>query len=113
MLIFWRIRYFDRTDKSFKDRDLFLDTVTLPPALRAAVELLAESKNNRNEREFLKFKSMFREQRPSDLDEGLIKYSGGINGFVLHDYFEDEEGNGNTTFVARIFIKLDARTRRE
>ncbi len=37
MLIFWRIRYLDRTDKQFKDRDLFLDTMLLPPATKAAV----------------------------------------------------------------------------
>lgn len=93
MLIFWRIRYFDRADKQFKDRDLFLDTATLPAAKRAAVELLAESKGNRNEREFLKFKSPFRGKRPSDLDEGRMNYAGGMKGFALHDYFEDEDGN--------------------
>ncbi|MFM8327840.1 MAG: hypothetical protein ACKN9U_23510, partial [Pirellulaceae bacterium] len=61
MLIFWRIRYFDRTDKQFKDRDLFLDTATLPPAKRAAVEFLAESKSSGNDREFLMFRSLFTE----------------------------------------------------
>lgn len=93
MLIFWRIRYFDRTDKQFKDRDLFLDTATLPPAKRAAIELLSEAKGNRSEREFLKFKSLFREERPSDLDEGRMNYAGGMKSFALHDYFEDEEGH--------------------
>lgn len=93
MLIFWRIRYFDRADKQFKDRDLFLDTATLPPAKRAAIELLAESMDNRNEREFLKFKSLFSEGRPSDLDEGRMNYADGIQSLTLHDYYEDEKGN--------------------
>lgn len=92
MLIFWRIRYFDRTDMQFKDRDLFLDTATLPPAKRAAIELLSESKGNRNEREFLRFKSLFREERRGDFAERCVNYAGRINSFALHNYFEDEEG---------------------
>jgi len=59
MLIFWRIRYFDRSDKQFKDRDLFLDTATLPAAMRAAVELLAESKSGGNDRQVLKLRTLF------------------------------------------------------
>jgi hypothetical protein len=72
MLIFWRIRYFDRTEKTFKDRDLCLDTATLPPAKGAAVELLAEAKGNRSEREFLKFKSLFREESLADCGEARL-----------------------------------------
>ncbi len=92
MLIFWRIRYFDRTEKSFKDRDLCLDTATLPPAKRAAVELLAEAKGNRSEREFLKFKSLFREESLADWGQARLNAAGEIKSFFLHDYFEDESG---------------------
>ena len=92
MLIFWRIRYLDRNDKQFKDRDLFLDTSMLPPAKRAAVELLAELKGNRNEREFLKFKSLFGEESWADWGESRLSAAGEIRSFSLHDYFEDETG---------------------
>jgi len=92
MLIFWRIRFLDRADKQFKDRDLFLDTATLSPAKRAAVELLTESKGNQDEREFLKFRSLFREERPADSAEGRMNYAGGMKSFALHNYFENEDG---------------------
>lgn len=97
MLIFWGIRYFDRTDKKFKDRDLFLDTATLSPAKRAAVELLAEAKGNRSEREFLKFKSLFREESWADWGEARLNAAGEIRSFSLHDYFEDESGKEITS----------------
>ena len=97
MLIFWRIRYLDRSDKTFKDRDLFLDTATLPPAKRAAVELLTESKNSRDDWEFLKLKSLFREQSPTDVSKGFRDAKGGMKMFSLLDYFEDEVGQRLTS----------------
>lgn len=92
MLIFWRIRYLDRIDKKFKDRDLFLDTATLSPAKRAAVELLAESKSNRNEREVLKFRSLFAEGAWADWGEDRLNAIGEMKSFFIHSYFEDENG---------------------
>lgn len=93
MLIFWRIRYFDRTDKHFKDRDLFLDTATLSPAKRAAVELLAESKSSGSDREFLRFRSLFAEGSWADWKEERLKSIGEMKAFSLHDYFEDESSD--------------------
>lgn len=93
MLIFWRIRYFDRTDKQFKDRDLFLDTAALLPAKRAAVELVAESKSSGNEREVLKFRSLFNEGSWADWGGERLKAIGEMKSFSLHDYFEDENGD--------------------
>lgn len=92
MLIFWRIRYFERADKQFKDRDLFLDTATLPPAKRAAIEFLAELKGNRSEREFLKFRSLFKEESWSDVGGARLQAAGEMKSFSLHEYFEDETG---------------------
>ena len=45
MMLFWKIRYLDRTDKQFKDRHLYLRTETLEPVTRAAIELVTEPKS--------------------------------------------------------------------
>ena len=92
MLIFWRIRYLDRADNQFKDRDLVLDTNTLPPAKRAAVELLIEAKDRRSQCELLKFRSLFTEEPFGNVDMARINAAGGGNSFSLTDYFEDETG---------------------
>lgn len=75
MLIFWRIRYLDRVDKQFKNRDLFLDTAMLPPAKRAAVELVAESRSSGNDREVLTFRSLFTEGSWADWGEERLNAS--------------------------------------
>jgi hypothetical protein len=54
MLLFWKIRYFDRSDKDFKDRCLYLHTSSLDPITRAAVEFVVENKSSRTEREIRK-----------------------------------------------------------
>ncbi len=92
MLLFWRIRYFDRNDRQFRNRDLFLDTATLPAAKRTAVELLAESEGGRKNREFCRFKSLFTED---DLTNWLGKVGQGHGrtvSFCIPDYLEDETG---------------------
>lgn len=38
MMLSWKVRYLDRADGSFKDRCLFLESDTLPPAERAVKE---------------------------------------------------------------------------
>ena len=45
MMLFWKIRYLDRTDKQFKDRYLYLHTKTLEAVSRATVEFVAENKS--------------------------------------------------------------------
>lgn len=92
MLLFWRIRYFDRRERKFRNRDLFLDTATLPAAKRAAVELLAESEGWRNNREFCRFKPLFTED---DLSNWIGKFGQGLGrtiSFSIADYLEDETG---------------------
>ncbi|OAI52552.1 hypothetical protein AYO44_16565 [Planctomycetaceae bacterium SCGC AG-212-F19] len=90
MMLFWKIRYLDRSDKQFKDRYLYLHTKTLNPVIRAAVELVAETNSNKTDREILKYRHLFVEGtvegpgEPSDWD----RYStvGPL------DYLEDETG---------------------
>lgn len=91
MMLFWKIRYFDRTDKQFKDRCLSLDTTTLDPTTRAAVELVAENRSPKIERDIFKYRHLFIE---GNLDAGA-KVSGGWDKFLCvgpTEYFEDETG---------------------
>jgi len=92
MVIFWKVRYLDRNDKLFKDRGLFLDTTTLAPAQRAAVELAIEAKS-RPQRDFLKYRPLFREEVPNQSEKGMMRDAGRFDVFSLSNYFEDENGN--------------------
>lgn len=87
MIIFWAIRYIDRTDRQWKDRRLFLDTTKLPTAQRAAIELAIETKV---QWDFLRFRPLFVEEKTK---EGFSKWFGhGHRSFHLHGYHEDETG---------------------
>jgi hypothetical protein len=90
MLIFWRIRYLDRKDRQFKDRDVFLDTTTLPPARRAAVELHLECWKGHSERDILKSRSLFNEGSLDTVPQGDRVSFRSIS---FPDYFEDDAGN--------------------
>ena len=91
MMLFLKIRYLDRTDKHFKDRCLYLDTETLDPVTRAAVELVAENESSRTEREILKYRHLF-------VDKELGTVCGNPNTWHSFrtvgpsEYFEDETG---------------------
>jgi len=91
MMLFWKIRYLDRTDKEFKERYLRLNTRTLDPTTRAAVELVVESKSYETEREILKYKYLFA--------EGPLEESGDFDncerfsGIWISEYFENEIGD--------------------
>jgi hypothetical protein len=91
LLILWKIRYLDREDKQFKDRELLLETTALPPAKRAAVEMLMKSNNRRNERELLKFRRLFTEASEIDVRQRMSA-AHELNLFCLIDYLEDERG---------------------
>lgn len=91
MMLFWKIRYLDRADKQFKDRCLYLNTKTLEPIARAAVELVVQNDSPSTKREILKYRHLFVEDKaeasfgnPAECDFG--------KGFCLPDYFEDETG---------------------
>src|SRR5260370_3885606 len=88
MMLLWKIRYLDRSDKQFKDRYLYLDTKTLDPVTRAAVELVAENRSSRTEREILKYRHLFIEGTaegpgdPNDWDK--------VSTVAPSEYLEDE-----------------------
>jgi hypothetical protein len=93
MLLFWRIRYLDRRDKLFKDRDLWLDTEALDLGTKAAVEATYELKDHDRERGILRFRRLFRER--NDTAEGfraLCESRPKFGGFCIPFYFEDETG---------------------
>lgn len=96
MLLFWRIRYLDTRDKQFKDRDLWLDTDTLDPVTKAAVETTYALKDC-GYRGMLQYRRLFKEEREpnSALD---------FNGCFVHDYFEDE--NAQELSYARMAVVL-------
>src|SRR4051812_19939864 len=90
MMLFWQIRYLDRSDKQFKDRCLYLNTNSLDSTTRATVELVAESKSPKTEREILKYKHLFVEgtvEDPGDPDDWDRFISVGPS-----EYCEDETG---------------------
>ncbi len=89
MMLFWKIRYLDRTDKQFKDRYLYLNTKALDPITRAAVELVAENKSYKTEREIVKWKHLFTEVDHSGLNDLA---SDRFISVGPSQYFEDETG---------------------
>ncbi len=102
MLLHWKIRYFDRTDKDFKDRWLVLDTETLEPTTRAAIDFVMEIRSNKSERDIVKHRKHFLDVGP-ELPAIQPSKPVAYNCFFLHDYFEDEHGNENSLDeIARI-----------
>lgn len=93
MLLFWRIRYLDRQDKQFKDRDLWLETGSLDCVAKTAVEAIHDLKDLGHGREMLRYRHLFHEQQHSEaeLNDLRIRH-GGMSTVFIHDYFEDESG---------------------
>lgn len=98
MLLFWRIRYFDRRDMEFKNRDLYLDTSTLKPKERIAVEAIREMRHLGREHEILRYRHLFIES-PSYIESlhkesplAIIDKYGRYDSFGLLNYFENEIG---------------------
>lgn len=91
MMVYWKIRYLDRTDRSFKDRYLFLETKTLDPVTRASIELVTEAVSQKDRRQILRFRSLFEERTLDTLPTSRIKIEG-IRAVGLTEYFEDETG---------------------
>lgn len=91
MLLFWKIRYFDRSDREFKDRSLYLLTESLDSVSRAAVELIAESQSHRRDRDILPFRGLFTEQCPKS-DDVDMRAIGRFECVGPDEYVEDETG---------------------
>jgi len=94
MLLLWRIRYLDTRDKRFKDRDLYLDTDSLDPATKAAVELCYELGEAGNHRCMLRYRSLFREEDCSEAERNAtLQRASSCGSVFVRDYFEDENGD--------------------
>jgi len=79
VLITWAIIYLDRTDeqrrsreRQFQDRHLYLDTSSLDPATKAAVEYLIESGTSSTDRAVLKYRHLFHERKGTTLEELMV-----------------------------------------
>lgn len=94
MIVFWRIRYLDRRDRTFKDRDLYLDTNMLDAKTRAAVELCCELSESGTSREILNYRELFLEDSMSvDEKVALCGNAGFKTVYFIREYFEDECAN--------------------
>jgi uncharacterized protein (DUF433 family) len=91
MMLSWNICYLDRADKQFKDRCLYLDTKTLDSVTRATVELVADRKWSKTEREILKFRHLFIEDKSGTGPVDPNKWDS-FSTVDLSEYFEDETG---------------------
>jgi hypothetical protein len=105
MLLFWRIRYLDTRDKQFKNRDLWLETNDLEPVGKAAVELVNEARRTDHGRDMLRFRHLFREgDKPALTAKEICEKHGGMEGFCLPDYLEDENGNELTNKQTAVIL---------
>lgn len=92
MLLFWRIRYLDSRDKTFKDRDLTLITENLDSVNRVAVELCLALRDRGPGRELLRFRHLFQESQLNAAEIGeQTRILGHCHATCLPDYLEDEE----------------------
>lgn len=89
MLIHWKIRYFHRGERHFRDRYLYLDTGTLDPATRAAVELIAEDDTLRFGRDIFRYRHLFVEQETPNFPGNPADFEKHI-GVGPVEYLEDE-----------------------
>lgn len=95
MMLFWKIRYLDRTDKQFKDRHLWLDTETLDPVTRAALEIVTKNRTSKTEREILKYRHLFIERSADSWPSDPTGWSE-FRTVGPSEYFEDETGKEMT-----------------
>ncbi len=91
MMLFWKIRYLHRADQQFKDRSLYLQTKTLDPVTRAAVELVALNQSPKTERDIMKYRHLFREDK-SKAGPGDPNNWDSFRTVGPSEYVEDETG---------------------
>jgi hypothetical protein len=93
MFLFWRIRYLDSRDKQFKNRDLWLETDSLDPASKAAVETIHDLGETGQNRKMLRYRHLFQEKCYAREEwMTLVTRHGGMNSVFIVEYFEDENG---------------------
>lgn len=91
MMLYFNIRYLDRTDRQFKNRCLYLDTKTLDPITQAAIEFVAQNESSRTEREILKYRHLFIDEK-SGTGPGNPDTWDSFRTVGPCEYFEDETG---------------------
>lgn len=91
MMLLWKFRYLDRADKQLKDRSLYLDTKTLDPVTRIAVELVTEKLSPGRDRQIIQLRHLFHE-RDSESSLGDPHTWGGFQWVGPLEYLEDETG---------------------
>lgn len=99
MLLFWRIQYLDTRDRQFKDRVLWLETNTLDPVTKIALEATHELKDVvGHSRRMLRYRHLFHEKRYSE-DElsDLYARHDKMESVHIHNYSEDENGKELTS----------------
>ena len=104
MVVFWKIRYVDTRHKQFKDRELWLDTDELDPAVKAEVELYFDTRDGSNERKILQYRHLFTEREAASAEmDGALQNCDRWSAVSVSDYLEDENGRELTdTDAARI-----------
>jgi hypothetical protein len=92
MVLSWKIRYLDSTDREFKDRRLWLDTEDLDSLLKASIETCYNKRKHGPGRDILKFRQLFKPEATSGEIQARIQLRGNFHSVHIHDYFEDEHG---------------------
>jgi len=93
MLLSWKVRYIDTQDRKMKDRELFLDTTTLDPALKAAVEATIELEDVGYKRDVLQYRYLFKEYTIPEQMEFFKRINmQPAQIFSVDNYIEDENG---------------------
>ena len=93
MNIIWKIRYFDRNERAYKDRCLFVDSATLEVAEQHALELIVQRRSLGQERDVIAFRNHFRELTHEDWKKNDGHPFGSFSVFSLMNYIEDESGD--------------------
>lgn len=88
MILILTIMIINRTNREHTRKDLILDTVTLEPSVRAAVELITEDPAIELKPKILKYRHLFTAELSSSTQyvEGRVVFVG------PSDYWEDEKG---------------------
>jgi hypothetical protein len=98
MLLFWRIRYLDEKDGDWKNRDLWLDTNSIDPVSKAALEMIVALKSSSQVRRVRAFRGLFQEKTLSEQEwRQLVDSQGTPRHIFVEDYFEDENGDELTS----------------
>lgn len=111
MILFWKVRYLDRADRKFKDRNLYLDTASLDPLTNASVELCYELNESGASRDMLKHRHLFIDKEMTVEEQAsLCGHEGFGCVYFLRDYFEDESGKelSNTELAQLLTGSSDA-----